>query len=523
MPIRFTRIPRFFLTAIGMVLAISLFGWWPTEAYAQPAKGKIKPRPERFERPFIIEFRGPIHGAKLRYFRSRIETARRGKADLIVVEFDSPGGQLEESYAIGEILRDLDWAFTVAYCERAALSGAALAAMGADELIMTPEARIGDIGVIYQDPAAFAFRFAPAKIISDVVAFGRGIAESKGRSPELVEAMIDKDVLVFSQKTAGGKLEFKTARVDDKDKPGEPWQLVPESGPERFLELSGPRAVELGLATATVKNQQELAGLLQFDLARSRVLRHKTSDTVAAILSHPIVAALLIIIGALALYIELSVPGIGAGGIIATLCAGLFFWSNFMGGTAGILEVLLFIGGVGLIVLELFVIPGWGVSGIAGFLMVLASAVLASQSFVIPQTTSEVTQFVNTLIMIFVALSLIVIGGVVITKKIGRIPFFNQIVLTPPVELGSTDPKKGNSTGPKPEPAAHPIVSVGDWGESVTVLRPAGRARFASRSVDVISDGEFIDPGTRIRVVRIQGAIVTVTRVTADGPKPAQS
>jgi membrane-bound serine protease (ClpP class) len=217
------------------------------------------------------------------------------------------------------------------------------------------------------------------------------------------------------------------------------------------------------------------------------------------------------------------VPGIGAGGIIATLCAGLFFWSNFMGGTAGILEVLLFIGGIGLIVLELFVIPGWGVSGILGFLLVLASAVLASQSFVIPQSTAEVTQFINTLTMIFVAMTLIAIGGVAITKRIGRIPFFNQIVLTPPVDLGSSDPKKGNSTWSKPEPAAHPIVSIGDWGEAVTVLRPAGRARFASRSVDVISDGEFIDPGTRIRVVRIQGAIVTVTRVTADGPKPAQS
>ncbi len=523
MPFSISRIHRFSLALLGRVLAIFLVGLLPAGAFAQKVNGKIKTRPERFERAFIIEFRGQIHGAKLRYFRSRVETAKRAKADLIVVEFDSPGGQLEESYAIGEILRDLDWAYTVAYCDRAALSGAALAAIGTDELIMTPEARIGDIGVIYQDPGAFAFRFAPAKIISDVVAFGRGLAESKGRPPELVEAMIDKDVLVFSQKSVDGKIEFKTTRVDAKEQPQEPWQLVPESGPERFLELSGRRAVELGLASETVNNKQELSNRLQFKLDQARVLRHKTTDTIAAVLSHPIIAALLIIIGALALYVELSAPGIGAGGIIATLCAGLFFWSNFMGGTAGILEVLLFIGGVGLIVIELFVIPGWGVSGILGFLLVLASAVLASQSFVIPQTTTEVSQFVNTLTMIFVAMTLIVIGGVVITKKIGRIPFFNQIVLAPPGERARSDPKKENSSTPKREPVAHPIVSVGDWGESVTVLRPAGRARFASRSVDVVSDGEFIDPGTKIRVVRIQGAIVTVTRVSANGPQPTQS
>jgi membrane-bound serine protease (ClpP class) len=481
------------------------------KALGQEPQRSARPRPDAFERPFLIEFYGPINGTRVRYLRSRIEVAKRQQADLVIVEFDSPGGGLEESYAIAELLRDLDWAYTVALCDRQALSGAALACMGCDELLVGPNARVGDIGVIRPDFAEFAFRFAPAKIISDVVAFGRAMAQAKGRSPDLVEAMIDQNIVVYTRNEGeGNNREFRTVRVGDANDLDETWVMIPESGPERFLELTGERNVELGLASRVVASRAELEQYLNYRPNQLITQRFRTTDSLAAFFGHPLMVGLLIVVGTLALYFELSSPGIGIGGIIACICAGLFFWSSIMGGTAGVLEVLLFIGGVGCLLLEIFVIPGWGISGIVGILMILSSAILAGQNFVWPRTPTEMNQFLTTLSTVFGSVLLVMVGAIFITRRVGRIPVLNQIVLAPPTtEAANATKDSGNG---KASSGGHPVVSVGDWGEAVTVLRPAGRARFAGKFVDVVSDGDFIEPGTQVRVLQINGGLVTVTQ-----------
>ncbi len=504
--------PRSFRRVLGVLaLAVSLLGGDLANGQSAEKRG-VKPRPPAIERPVLIEFFGPINGTRLRYLRSRLEGAKRHGADLVIVEFDSPGGELEASYGIAEMLRDVDWAYTVALCQRQALSGAALASFGCDELIVGPNARIGDIGVIRPDFGEFAFRFAPAKIVSDVVAFGRGLAEAKGRPPELIEAMIDKDVQVFTRIDAEGRRIFRTLRVGEENKLGAEWELIPESGPERFLELTGTRLVDVGLASQTVGDASDLPDVLNYPADKLRRMSFKTTDRLAAFFGHPFMVGLLIVVGTLALYFELSSPGIGIGGVIAFICAGLFFWSSVMGGTAGLLEILLFIGGVAFLLLELFVIPGWGITGLIGVLMILSSAVLAGQHFVIPRTTTEMNQFITTLATVLGAALVVLVGCALITRRVGQIPVLNQIVLPPPnVEGGDSASKElGNA---KPAAPAHPIVSVGDWGQAVTVLRPAGRARFAGKFVDVVSDGDFVEPGSMVRVIQVQGAVVTVTPV----------
>ena len=108
-------------------------------------------------------------------------------------------------------------------------------------------------------------------------------------------------------------------------------------------------------------------------------------------------------IGLVALYLELSAPGISVGGLIAGLCAVLFFWSRFLGGTSTWLEVLLFLAGTVFLVVEVFVIPGWGVSGLMGLVLILVSVVMASQEFVVPSTGRQWNQLVTTLLVILCA------------------------------------------------------------------------------------------------------------------------
>ncbi|MDG2014185.1 MAG: NfeD family protein, partial [Pirellulaceae bacterium] len=219
---------------------------------------------------------------------------------------------------------------------------------------------------------------------------------------------------------------------------------------------------------------------------------------------------LLILMGLMALYFELSAPGIGVGGLIAALCAALFFWSRFAGGTAGWLEVILFVAGITFLLMEVFVIPGFGVAGFAGLILLFVSIVMASQDFVIPQTSTQVDSLLTTLLVISVATSVFLIGAVFVSHKFGKIPILNRLSLAPPTK--EVDTKVDKATG-KPIPVSHPLVSVGDWGVAESLLRPAGRASFQGKSIDVVSDGTYLEPGAQVRVIEIAGNRIVVSEI----------
>ena len=471
-----------------------------------------KDRPQQFSKPFLIEFQGEINWKLSKYLRAKIEQARTSGADLLVFEIDSPGGLKTESLNLAELIRDIDWAYTVAFVPREALSGAALVTFGCDELVVGELARIGDIGIIQYDPQLFAFRFAPEKIQSVLVRQARDLAASKGRSGELAEAMINKEFIVY-QRTKDGQVEYLGQPSED-TRPVGGWEVVPESK-KGFLTVNGVRAQELGLASQFSKDRDEIAKLLSFELSQARILRHTFTDDVVYLLNHPIITGFLILIGLVALLTELSVPGIGVGGLLAGLCAALFFWSRFLGGTSTWLEVLLFAAGAVFLLMELFVIPGWGVSGVMGIFLMTASIFMASQDFVIPSDGRQWNQFLTSMLMLACSGLLFVIAAAFIVKNLGYIPIFSKLVLAPPVEE-SDDMSKDD----KPGILEHPDVSVGDWGRAESLLRPAGRAIFAGRSFDVVSDGEFIEPGSQVKVLDIQGNRIVVSAIE---PEPNQS
>lgn len=502
--------PRWLVVGLALLAALA----------ASPARGQDVPvidkdRPGTFQNPHCIEFSGVIDFRTDKYFRDRLAKAQRAGADLVIIEIDSPGGLKTVSLELAELLRDVDWAYTLAFIPREAISGGALVSLGCDEIAGSPTMRIGDIGEIAFDEEFWAFRLVPAKIQSVLVRQVRDLAVAKRRPPELAEAMIDKDVLVFVQPGADGQRQYQTVRVDE-PRPDAPWELVEESGPERFLTLSGARAAELGLIETLASDRAALLEQLGVTPDGLVVHRRTTGDEIVYLLNTTLVTALLLIIGVLALYLELSAPGIGAGGIVAALCALLFFGSRFFGGTAGWLEVTLFLAGLALIGMELFVIPGFGVAGVSGLCLMAASAVLASQSFVIPATAAQWNQTITSLVMLIACGCVILIGAAWITKRFGSLPVFNQLVLAPRFDQAGEGGGTIKPAGDKPPQPAHPLVSVGDWGKTDSPLRPAGRVRFAGRSLDVISDGSFVEAGRNVRVVSIQGSIVTVAPVPDD-------
>ena len=469
-----------------------------------------KKRPKSFERPAIIQFHGQIDRKLFLYFKSRLARAKRDGVDLLIIEVDSPGGLLEESQDMAIALRNVDWAYTVAFVPNEAISGGALVSLGVDEIITSPNAKFGDVGIIAFDTQLWAYRFVEPKIESYLVSQIRDLCESKGRPPELGEAMVDKEVMVYTRPDKDGNNEFKKARVGDENLPKAPWLLVEESGAERFLTLSGSRCRTLGIAEGLGDDRTDLADRIGFDLKRAKVYEYGLADNLVYYLNHPLITGLLITLGLIALYVELSAPGIGLGGTLAGVCAMLFFWSRFLSGTSGWLEVILFVAGLAFLAIELFVIPGWGVSGVLGLLFLLVSVVMASQNFVLPTTNQEWNTTLTSLTMILSSFALVFVAAIFITKKFGSLPVFNQMVLAPSVESKGEESKSADK---KIAPLSHPVVSVGDWGMAESLLRPAGRALFNGRSVDVVSDGSFIEQGTQIRIVKMVGNIVTVAKV----------
>jgi membrane-bound serine protease (ClpP class) len=456
-----------------------------------------------YEHAVVIRFEGPISGLLEQYVYRKLEAAKAQNADLVVLEIDSPGGEADASFNIAEALRDVTWARTVAFIPKTAYSGAAVVALGCDEILMAPSAQLGDVGMIFLDAEEFAMKYVPEKVLSAYVRRIRDLAKAKGRAPALAESMMDRAAEVWLYRNTRTGIERYMTQADAKQA-GAEWSqgvFVAETAQDRFLTVGGKRALELELIEGLAADRA--AVMERFGVvAQPTVMQWNTVDTVAAVLTNPWVTALLIIVGLVALYIEFSAPGIGIGGALAALCFILFFWSRFFGGTAEWLEVTLFVAGLAFLGVELFVLPGFGVIGLTGLLLMVASVVLASQDFVIPETDAEKRELQTNLLIIAGSGVGVFAGAVLVSKYFGVIPVLSALRLEPPT-AATTDVRS----------LAEPDViqlAVGSMGETHTALRPGGKAHINGRLVDVVADGAFINRGQPVQVVEIAGTRVVV-------------
>ena len=178
-----------------------------------------------------------------------------------------------------------------------------------------------------------------------------------------------------------------------------------------------------------------------------------------------------------------------------------------MGGTAGWLEVVLFVLGLGCLGLEIFVVPGFGVFGVSGILLVLASLIMAghSWSFDFATNLEELTWKTGQVIL---SLGIVVAFGVTFAKFLPSLPGFDSMVLGPP-GVNADEPRLRLETFPSTA-YVNDAVSIGDSGTALTMLRPSGKARFDNRILDVISEGPFIMADANLEVIAISGNRIVV-------------
>jgi membrane-bound serine protease (ClpP class) len=217
----------------------------------------------------------------------------------------------------------------------------------------------------------------------------------------------------------------------------------------------------------------------------------------------------LLFIGIVALYAELQMPGVGIGGFVACVAFLLFFWSKFTVQTADWLEVILFLGGVCFLLLEIFFLPGFGIFGLGGGLMIVASLVLASQTFILPHTPAEMGDLRRSVTVVCAAAMGAIVAGVAMRRYLPHAPMFNRMML---------NPLDDNELAEQQQREA--IVDfqhvLGCEGVTTTPLSPSGKAKVGDELLDVVSDGDAIEKGSAIVVVEVHGNRVVVKARDAD-------
>ncbi|MHB1033155.1 MAG: NfeD family protein [Pirellulales bacterium] len=451
-------------------------------------------------RPVRIDLKGPINAKSIDQAQRMIEDQiRREDVNFVCLWIDSPGGSPADSLRLASYLAGLDpgQRRTVAYVPKEARADAAFVALACDDIVMGPSAVLGGPGA-YQ---------LPDEDIPLTVEAVEQLARKKSRSTSLPAAMVNPNLAVFRySRTTDGLVDYFSEKEAAAQEHPDAWrkqEAVTVAG--QAFRATGDEAEQYGLARGVAENFEDFKRLYGLEGAIALV-EPGWADFLIDALNSPGVAWLLLLIGGAALYIELHTPGMGVGGFIAGVCFLLYFWSRHLGGTAGWLEVLLFLAGLSCILLEVFVIPGFGIFGLGGGAMVLASLVLASQTFVVPRNEYQVGKFETSLLVIAGAVCGVGVGAVFLRRMLPHAPVFSRMMLHPPEgeELAGIARREA-------------LVDfqrlVGTRGTTTTQLTPGGKARFGNDLVDVMADGEIIASGTEVIVVEVRGNRVLVKAV----------
>jgi len=429
-------------------------------------------------------------GAAMRSIQKYIDSDENN-VNFLCLYIDSPGGDLEASLTLASfIVSEIDSAKirTVAYIPYHARADAALIAIACDEIVLGSGALLGGDG---------ARVFTPDQIAVARRMIRESIAKKAMRSWSLPVALVDSEIEIFRMvREAEGNRKPLTYYISDEE-----LAEFPDHAQWQRGEIVKPRGTLLQVVGG--QENRFLVDRTASDFAEFKILYGLEKDPMLAdltwadqflrFLQRPGMSALILLVVIMGLLIESNAPGIGVGLIVAIVGLVLYYWLNFLGGTAGWLEILLFLVGVGCLLLEIFLLPGFGIFGISGIGLVLASLVLASQTFIVPQNSYQLLQCRNSLLILAVAGCGMLGLGIACSRMLEKI----------------TKPKD-TAVVQETERLANYDGLIGQRGTTATPLVPAGKARIGNELYDVVSDGDLLEKNQAVEVVQVVGYRIVV-------------
>ena len=405
-----------------------------------------------------------------------LDEAAQAGAVAVVLDINTFGGRVDAAVQIRDALLNAP-VRTIAYVNKRAISAGALIALASQDIVMAGGATIGAATPVKIGQGGEGAEAVGEKTVSYVRKEFRATAEARKRPPLLAEAMVDADVEIKGVIEKGKLLTLTTEEAITH-------KLVEHRADTLVAALD-----KLGIAAPEI-----------------RTASTNWAEEVVRFLTHPVVSSLLITVAMLGIILEMRTPGFGLPGGLGIASLALFFWGHWLVQLAGWEEMLLGIAGLILLALEVLVIPGFGIAGVLGITAIVASLVL---SLVGPGYTS--TFFLIAAGRVVLALAVAVVASLVLLRFLPKLPFGRRLVLESGLAAA-----EGYASAPEGD-----TQWLGKTGRASSPLRPAGIAEIDGQRVDVVSDGEHIDPGQPIRVTRVDGNRIVVRRISSLNPEGA--
>ena len=417
---------------------------------------------------WVVPIDSEISPATSQFVKSRITQANNADPQPLALVFliDTPGGRVDSMKEISDsILQDASVP-TISVVQNAYSAGA-LIAMSSESVAMLPGSSIGAALTVILDPtSATGTSYAGEKANSVTRSQFRSVADARGRNTLVAEGMVSPSIEI----------------------PG----LVTD---EELVTLSASQAVEFDIADLEAPSIRDALSELGYGNVQLKEMSPSPTERAAFWLTSPIVAAALLAIGVIGILLEVFIPGFGIPGIIGTLSLLLFFGGTFIARPSGIWDIALIIVALILLVLELFVIPGFGIAGIAGLAMMGYATYRIFEG-------DAISAFSYT--AIFGSSLLLLVMWLFASGKVG-----NRLVLAESLDGRPSAANKFLGAGG----VANFEEVIGEKGIATSDLRPAGVARFGNKRIDVVTEGDFITTGSTIEIVEIEGSRVVVREV----------
>ncbi len=440
------------------VLVAGLVGW-PSGAHAQDAP-----------LVFRVPVTGTVEMGLAPFIERAIREAESVNASAVVLDIDTPGGRVDSAERIADAIAD-SGVPVYAFVNRRAFSAGALIALATRGIYMRPGSVLGAV-----TPVDGSGTKAPEKIVSAMRSEMRALAEAHGLDPAVAEAMVDESLAV----------------------PG-----VVDAG--QLLTLTTEEAVRIGYASET----EDFSTLLDdLGVAGAEVIDFSVNwaERFVRFFSNPVVAPFLLTLGFLGLIVEVKTATFGLAGLAGALSLSLFFGSHLIIGLAGWEDLLLVGAGVLFVAAEVLLIPGFGLFGVLGIAGIAGGIYM---SLLGPLPVAQ--DFSRAGSVISMTLVILLIAGWYILRQLPK----STRLFQSGIFLGArTDRAIGY------ESAERRTDLVDTEGVAATDLRPSGVGIFLDERVDIVSQSEWIEEGTPIRVVSAEGYRLVVRPIHDAGDDP---
>ena len=429
-----------------------------------------------------VVYRVPIEGTidlgLPPFIQRTLEDAESNEATAVIFDINTFGGRVDAATQIKDAILGAD-ILTIAFINRRAISAGALISLSCEKIYMTGGGLIG---------AATAVDMTGKKGSEKVISFMReemaSTAEKRGRSKEIARGMVDEE-LTFTHLVIGGD----SIKVDD----------IEGRKDGKLISLTTEQALKYKIADGTAENMEALLDSLGYSSVQTIETTENWSEAIVRFLTNPVVASLLTTFGFLGILFELQSPGWGVPGFVGLACLILSLSASYIAQLATMSDMLFVLTGLALILLEVLVIPGFGIAGLGGIgLMIYGLYLLLLPD--IPVGEEVLGQAMDGFLIGLVGA---VIGVVLLAKLMIKTKFWEQ--LTAP-DTQKKEDGYSNTFGWE--------SLQGETGNADTDLHPSGWVRVKDQRIFVVSEGEFIEEGKEIKILSVDGNRVLVRELT---------